>query len=396
MNRAWQLFSANPIYRRVTLINFLFFMNFASFFCLPIWWDSIGFSELDIGLLMGAAGLSSLATIFLIASGIDGRDLRKQLFVGIIGLFISTIALVIAPLELEVLLIIRILHGISFAISFTATTAIVPSVIARGQLAQAIGYFGVFTLLTHALAPVIVETISDGSGFRIAYLISSLGSVFALILSYKLRLNHLVDHIPLPHDTLESGSKQRSILFLTSLVGASFGLLIAFLPVWAQQLGIGWLGAFFVGYAIVAISVRLIWGHLADGSDPSRSVAISALAIMMTILLISIFGRDALGSIGWPFLFVAGAGYGAGHGFYYPAANVQYVRLCPPHKQASGMSWFLMAFNLGVSVAMLGFGAIIEHYGYSNAFLIMAIILTTALVRYGMLFFNSETQSGSL
>src|SRR5258705_10030710 len=56
---------------RVTVANFFFFMNFASFFLLPLHVRALGGSERTIGLVMGTTGMAGLLVIPALAILLD-------------------------------------------------------------------------------------------------------------------------------------------------------------------------------------------------------------------------------------------------------------------------------------------------------------------------------------
>ena len=71
--------SAQLVLLRATLANFFFFLNFASYFLLPLFLHDLGGSEALIGAVMGTAGLASLAVLPLVGMTIDriGRACRS-------------------------------------------------------------------------------------------------------------------------------------------------------------------------------------------------------------------------------------------------------------------------------------------------------------------------------
>ena len=68
----------NGPFLRATLANFFFFLNFASYFLLPLHLRSLGGSEAMIGAVMGSSGLASLVVLPLVGITID--RLGRRLF----------------------------------------------------------------------------------------------------------------------------------------------------------------------------------------------------------------------------------------------------------------------------------------------------------------------------
>src|SRR5438270_7201392 len=72
-----------PRFVRVTAANFFFFLNFASFFLLPLHVRALGGSERTIELVMGTSGVAGLAAVLVIAAVLDRVGCRRFLLAGI-------------------------------------------------------------------------------------------------------------------------------------------------------------------------------------------------------------------------------------------------------------------------------------------------------------------------
>jgi MFS family permease len=71
--------------------NFFFFLNFASFFLLPLEIRNLGGSESVIGAVMGTAGLASLSVLPLIGLSIDRLGRRLFLIIGASGMTAASV-----------------------------------------------------------------------------------------------------------------------------------------------------------------------------------------------------------------------------------------------------------------------------------------------------------------
>jgi MFS family permease len=78
-------------FARVATANFFFFLTFASFFLLPLHIRALGGSERTIGLVMGMAGLSGLASILFVGALLD-RFGRRIFLLGGLGVMALTSA----------------------------------------------------------------------------------------------------------------------------------------------------------------------------------------------------------------------------------------------------------------------------------------------------------------
>ena len=139
----------------VTFLGCLYFFNFHSFLLLPIRIFDLGGTEKIVGFVMGIAGLS---TLFLTPyAGQVADRYGKKLFVllGFALLAASTFPLAFLDRVDYLYYIIRIVHGCSFSLFFVAAGALTVDVSSEERRAQALGIYGVFTIINYAIAPYV-------------------------------------------------------------------------------------------------------------------------------------------------------------------------------------------------------------------------------------------------
>src|SRR5438128_266995 len=78
-------------FARVTIANFFFFLNFASFFLLPLYVKSLGGSEAVVGAVMGTSAAASLLVLPLIGMALDRFGRRRFFAVGTVGMTAAAI-----------------------------------------------------------------------------------------------------------------------------------------------------------------------------------------------------------------------------------------------------------------------------------------------------------------
>src|SRR3990172_1683647 len=151
---------------RVTLANFCFFVCFASFFMLPKHLHAIGAREDQIGDVMAVFGLSATPLTPLVGILVDRTRRRPYFIAGALLMGAASAAFVFAD-RLSVLpYLLRLVQGVAFACAFTAATTQAAELAPADRRAQALGIFGVFTLITHGLAVTLAEVIASYFGFH--------------------------------------------------------------------------------------------------------------------------------------------------------------------------------------------------------------------------------------
>lgn len=354
-----------PPFLLTTAANFFFFLNFASYFLLPLHVRELGGSEAMIGSVMGTAGLASFAVLPLIALTIDRFGRRLFLIAGAVGMTLASLGFLLFDALGPPMYALRTLQGVSFAAAFTATTTFAAEFAPRARRAQALGVFGLSTLLTHAIAPALGEEIVRRGGFH---------TLFAVALTYTVVAIGFA--IPL-HDRTAgqrhaaSAAERRLrpahwLLAVTmALAGAGFGTVITFIPTYVTSEGLGRVGVFFAAYTSTAILTRLVGAGLSDRLGRRRVIVPALLA-----LAVAIFWISAVRSL--PELFVAGTLFGAAQGISYPTLHAFLVDIVSEAQLGRSQALFNGAFNLGVTTSAFTFGLVAEHFGYRSMFALAA------------------------
>jgi MFS family permease len=351
---------------RVTLANFLFFLNFAAFFLLPLHVKGLGGSDMTVGAVMGTAGLAALMVLPAIGMAVDRFGRRRFLIAGALTMSLASASFVCVDRIGPALFALRLLQGLSFAAAFTGSTTIAAQLAPRARRAQALGVFGVSTIITHAIAPGIGEEIVHRSGFHALFLTAAVCSALSAALSCTLpqtRPEHLVGA---PTEPWRVERLQWILIATMIFAGMGFGAVITFIATFVHDTGLGRVGFFFGAYTSAAILTRLVGAGLSD-SFGRRAVVLptlvgSALSILLLCTVRSL-----------PALALVGALFGAAQGISYPTLHAFLVDLTADAHLGRAQALFNGAFNLGVTGSAFLFGAIADHFGYRTMFAVAAV-----------------------
>ncbi len=351
---------------RATLANFFFFLNFASYFLLPLFLHSSGASEGTIGAVMGSSGLASLLVLPLIGMTIDRIGRRPFLLAGAASMTLASIGFQFVHTVGPAVFALRILQGVSFAAAFTATTTFAAEFAPRARRARALGLFGLSTLLTHAIAPALGEELVRRAGFPALFAAATVCTLVVLVIALPL---------PEPHHVLHGvkGDARRLqpihwlIAATMTLAGAGFGTVLTFIPTYVTTHNLGRVGYFFAAYTSTAILTRLVGAGASDRFG-RRLVILPALVL----LGVSIFWLARVEDL--PTLFAAGALFGTAQGISYPTLHAFLVDVASEAQLGRTQALFNGAFNLGVSGSAFAFGIVAEHFGYRTMFSLAALM----------------------
>lgn len=358
---------------KIILINTFFHLNFTSFFLLPLFIKALGGDEADIGIIMGVAGFASIVIIPFTGSLIDQFGRKPFLLYG--NLIMTIVALLFVNLKtLNILLFIflRVLQGFGFAFTFVSAQTMVTDIVPENRRAEGLGFFGVFTMATHALGPAIGEIIQAKYGFSALFLCAVLFSIIAIFLSQAIKeTGTCSEKFTNPFVFLMKSRDLYGTLFTTIICGGGFASVLVFIATYMQELSLKPVSAFFLSYTISAILTRIFLGHLSDKYERSKVIIPSMLMYGLSIFCL-VFTKSI------PLLILDAAVFGIAHGFIYPTMGAMVVDISGTEK-GKGLSLYSGSFSFGFTLSSIISGYITKHYGYENMFVLSGIFVLTGL-----------------
>lgn len=361
---------------RVMAANFAFFLNFASFFLLPLLVKNLGGREATVGWVMGSAGVASLLTLPVVGQVID-RVSRRRLFIfGALNMAGAALGYLLIDGIHWALFALRMWQGVSFALAFTASTTLAAELAPAEHRGRALGWFGVSTLLTHALAPALGEEVLHRWGFPTLFVLAAGCSLLGAALMHRVPERRVVRENPTTNPALPWFHYALGTVVM--LFGMGFGVVTTYAASFVHAEHLGRVGAFFAAYTSSAIAVRIFAGGLSDRFG-RRSVVVPALGL----LGLSVAGLAAVHSTAG--LVAAGLLFGLAQGVAYPTMHAFLVDVSPEHVLGRAQALFNGAFNLGVMSSAFLFGPLADHWGQRAMFLCAASTPSVAALLFLLL-----------
>ena len=377
-----------PAFVRVLLLCAAYGFTYSTFFLLPKFLaQELGATALQIGNVTGINLLSAVLAVPCLWLVIDRVPRRWLLVFGSLLAAASALGYVWVSEVGPLLYVLRVLQGIAFVTSFNTAATLAVELSPRERLSQSLGYVGLASLCTNAIAPALVERVVQSYGWAVGFeLAAGVALVAAPLARWIATPATRPDpaSVPTPVKWLELfGRRSLTIYYASALIGLGFGTLVTYAQPFALSLGARAVSQLFVGYAVAAVSVRLLLGSLADRVG-RREVALVSLVLYALVLLVTTHLRPT-----W--LFGIGLGLGVSHGLLYPALNALALETSPPAARGVVMTSFNGAFNLGFAVSVVSFGAIAEVAGYPTIFLLAGLAVFTGVAALGLIPGGSRT-----
>lgn len=357
----------HPSFVRLLAVQPLSGFSICVFYLLPKFMaKELHASPSEIGLVSTVYGLASVLALPLLALAIDRGSPRWLIMAGALALAASALGFLGVHEVGSLILMLRFVQGMAWALTFTAGMMMTTRLAPARLLAQAIGYYGSANLAMNAVAPGVAEAIAERAGWKPVFVLASVAGLLGFQVARRLpdmradRAQPTIGMWPLL-------LRPRSLwmVLIVTVWGAAFGAMFTFSQPFALGLGITRVRGFFIAYTAAALFSRLGIGNLADRAG-RLPVSIASLGLYAIVVL-------AMGHLRPGWLEPLGAAFGLAHGLFFPAFSALTLERSPTGERGKLTALSNGAFCAGIAVSGAVFGAIAEHQGYPQVFLVAGL-----------------------
>ena len=277
--------------------------------------------------------------------------------------------------NVELLLVVRFIHGIGFGASANAIVTIASEILPKNRFGEAFGYFMLGTTIAVGLGPYIGGALYDIFGSNGSFLAASLFSLIALIAMILIKVDE-PDHdiISNEYTGLEKVFEYKAIpvSLFTALTSLGYVSILSFYRLYASEVNLtdafSW---FFIIYSIVLIVSRPIAGKIQDAHGDMIICVTGIIAQTVGLFLIA-FAPSALTVI------VCAVCAALGFGTLNSACTTIVTRNASEARRPYAVSTFFIFCDatMGFGPALLGSFAVA---GYAPVYFISSIITLLAL-----------------
>ncbi len=359
--------------------TFLIFCGFQILMpTLPKYAALLGADKKMIGLINGIFTIAAVSFRPFIGRELDLRG-RKGIYLGGLALFFLAVLGYIWVPTLFLLLALRLVHGLGWAAASTAAGTIVADIIPVSRRGEGMGYYGLFSTLAMAIAPALGLTLITHYGFSFIATLSLLLTAGAFLAGQAIQLEASKklgprNRPPGKPSVFDKRALKVSLVML--FMTLSYGGVVTFLPLYAEERGIANIGPFFTIYALSLMATRPLAGKYYDRKGPNHVILFGLLSIFFSTVLLS--QASAL-----PLFLISGILYGFGFGSIQPTLLALAIQGIEPHRRGAVNGTVMSAFDLGIGVGSLSLGLIANALGYSIMYLIASV---TALIGLAIFF----------
>lgn len=364
----------SPVFISMSLVNLLTVSSFGMYFLFPLFISDHHGTKSDIGIMMGIFTLSAVIFRPWISDMIDRIGRKRSYTLGSVTMSVFPFFYLLFQGDLSSfyskLILIRILHGVGFAICFTAAFTYIADIVPKDRLNEGIGIFGLFGIIGLAVGPAIGELVINHHGFDAFFLVSAAVAFLGLLVQIFLPESYRYAA------TRESESffslfrkKKFSLIGILSFIfGFSLAASGGFIAPFAKEANIAFVSLYYICYSITAVLTRIIGGKLADRVGEKRLIP---YALILTgaglIILVQLSGNVIL--------VISGIMLGCGHGFLFPCLDSLAIRGEPINIRGKINGVFTGGLDTGTLLGSIILGYIADWLGFQYLFLVAGILV---------------------
>lgn len=353
--------------------------------------DELGGTEAEAGLVVTGMLIAAIIMRPFSGSLLEKMGMKKGLMWSTV-LFTGTMFFYFYVDSFISLMILRFIHGLSFGVLTTATSAIAAEVVPVKRRGAGLGYFAMSMNIAMVVGPFLGLTLLQTVSFKLLFVILSVVMVIGLLCALQVQVPELGNRIATEeirgkkkfsiHDLFEI--KAFPIAIISMLVGVAYASILSYVSVYANENGLVHVSSyFFVVFAVVMILTRPSLGQLFDVKGPKYVIIPSLIVYSIGLVLLG-FSESA-----WLFL-VASAVIGLGSGSLLPSFQAICIQAADRGRTSHATATFFIFWDTGIATGSYVLGLIVGMLNFSMMYMICAGLL---LVILGLFIVQQSFQS---
>ena len=312
----------------------------------------------------------------------------------ILGTFLGLVmsALYFCVSTLLVLDLVRLMHGIAYGLSSTATGTIVANIIPASRRGEGIGYYMLSSTLATANGPFLGLFLIHFGNYTAIFAVCFLSSLLSLI-------NAGIIHVP--EITLNQDQKEQmkgfswrnffepnamAISLICAIAYFCYSSVLAFLSIYAKEIHlVEASGLYFVMYSAIILVTRPFTGRLFDLKGENITMYPAFIACMLGMIFMAIAHQSMT-------LLLSGVFLGFGIGVVQSCGQALAVKMTASHRFGLAISTFFVFADVAIGIGPFLLGYLIPLTGYRGLFAVMALVAFSCIVLY-TLYYGRRTNT---
>jgi predicted MFS family arabinose efflux permease len=370
----------------ITGISFFVFLAFyVALSVLPLYMVGTLHAGTDkVGLTITLFLLAAIIIRPFAGKWVSNGSEKKILVYSSIGFFIATLFYPMAT-NIWALLILRVLHGITFGIITTAKGTICAEIIPTSRRGEGLSYFSMAMSLAMVFGPYIGLKFADINSYNTAFILCMAISAVNIGLALLMKVPERKEKVNVTSEKIKFSwndifdKKAAPFALSTFILACAYSGISAFLALYAKELGmVATASSFFIIYAVFVLISRPFTGRWSDkfGAKVIIYPCIAIFAVGMLLLSETRFSGMML---------IAGALIGIGYGSVTPVFQTKTISSVEPHRVGIANSLFFNSMDAGMAIGAFVLGIVASAAGYRSIYMIgLALIVVCGLIYFAL------------
>ncbi|MDD2411534.1 MAG: MFS transporter [Bacteroidales bacterium] len=360
----------------LVLGNFLLSISFYFLITvLPVYLvDEIHFSKSDAGIILSAYIFTAVLVRPFVGPLIDTYG-RKTIYLSALMLFAILFPAYAISASYVPLIVLRILHGVSWGILTTAGNTLAMDLLPEEKKGEGMGFYGLAFTLAMAIGPFIASFVLNIGNFGVLFIaagflaFSGMGTI--LMVGFPKNERKRAFSLKLLKDFIAPQTYRYALLLM--IIMLPYGALINFASLFCLEVLPGRSYIFFLSLAVGLTISRLFAGKIFDKRGYYELLIFSFSFIAIGFPIFVFFNHPF-------FLALSSVIIGIGYGISFLILQLVINQVLPKEKRGTANSIFLTALDIGIAGGTVLMGIFSDIFGLKLSFLTFVIFPIICLI----------------
>lgn len=289
--------------------------------------------------------------------------------------------------------VFRAVQGVAFAFRSAVVMSLVSVVVASDHLGRAVGWIGVATTVSSAVAPTLAALMESYVGYHACFFSAALLFSVGLILAVLLKASgdkrdrhwnrppsseeHMIVGLSFGTGRFH-GVRLRDFVYIpgipysvmAALTGAPHGINVSLMLAVGDARGIEGVSLYFAAYAVAALVARPIVGRVCDVKGFDK-----VMVPVVSLELVGVACLATMDSLVWAV--VAGVFIGVGQGSAYSALQAESVRYVRPEESGKASNTYYIGPDVNMGLSPLIGGFVMQTFGVTTMYAVCFVAVTS-------------------
>jgi len=340
---------------------------------MPIYAKSLGASGIWLGIIFSGYSLSRAFFMPIIGKLSDRKGRKRFITLGLLLYSVISLVYILAG-NVYYLTTVRLFHGLASAMVIPVAMAYVGETAEKGKEGRYMGTFNMSLLLGMGSGPFLGGILNDSFGIASVFYamagLTAIAFLITLIFLPDMRFSGIrKTNNPVPFKEIIKNNVMRGLLLYRVITAMGRGGIMAFLPIFASRIDItsSQVGIIISSHIFLIALLQNPFGRLADRYNKFLLVLIGSSVGALALLLTPI-ARNF-----WELFFISSI-MGLGGAVSMPSAAAITVEVGQRLGMGVSMGLFNTAMSVGMIVAPLIAGVVMDTLGVKPVFFVAGVI----------------------